>query len=343
MKRILPLLSVLALVLSGCVWPFGAAGGIVQGVVYADLNGNGTIEAGEGPLDGVTVQLDGCGPTQSQVTGADGAFNFSGLPAGSCTVQVSKAGWIFSGSFPSLGYPVPVASDPDLPTAFSMFMAPVSDALPTDTPGAGDATATPTPSETPVSATATVAFTSTPSTPMVAALDADVNCRFGPSTGYLSVGALVAGNWVPITGRLADSSWWQIQNPLGPGTYCWVAGGVAQTAGNPGLAPVLLPPVGLVIEVSVTVETFYTACGGPNPSDFHGFITTNGPTTVTFHWEITGDKTNTTSDEEIIFAAAGTQEVFPGAYSADCGEYRVTLVITSPNSVSAFQDYTIPP
>jgi Ig-like domain from next to BRCA1 gene/SdrD B-like domain len=99
-------------------------GGVVQGVVYADLNGNGANEAGEGPLQGVDVNLTGCGAAQTQTTGADGAFSFVGLPAGSCLVQVSKAGWAFSGSFPSLGYPIPVASDPNLPTSFSIFMAP---------------------------------------------------------------------------------------------------------------------------------------------------------------------------------------------------------------------------
>lgn len=101
-------------------------GGIVQGVVYADLNGNGTIEAGEDPLDGVDVYLDGCGPQQIQTTAADGAFDFQNLLAGSCTLQVLKGGWGFSGSTPSIGYPVPVASDPNLPTALSLYMAPAT-------------------------------------------------------------------------------------------------------------------------------------------------------------------------------------------------------------------------
>ncbi|MCW5875428.1 MAG: hypothetical protein KIS85_00980 [Anaerolineales bacterium] len=101
---------------------------IVQGVVYADANGNGLIETGEDPLDDVDVHLDGCGASQVQTTAADGAFNFSGLPAGSCTLQVFKAGWGFSGSAPSVGYPVPVASDPYLPTALGIYLAPMADA-----------------------------------------------------------------------------------------------------------------------------------------------------------------------------------------------------------------------
>ncbi|HET7010163.1 MAG TPA: SdrD B-like domain-containing protein, partial [Anaerolineales bacterium] len=111
-----------SLVLAACTWPPG--GGVVQGVVYADLNGNASIESGEGPLEGVDVTLTECGPTLTQTTAADGAFHFSNLPAGSCLVQAAKAGWTFSGSFPSLGYPIPVASDPNLPTSFSIFLAP---------------------------------------------------------------------------------------------------------------------------------------------------------------------------------------------------------------------------
>jgi hypothetical protein len=89
--------------------------GIVQGVVYAGLS--------QAPLDGVEVTLQGCGPQQIQTTIADGAFNFTGLPTGSCTVSVFKQDWSFISSIPDLGvYPIPVASDPNLPTAFSITM-----------------------------------------------------------------------------------------------------------------------------------------------------------------------------------------------------------------------------
>ena len=123
-----PLVLLCSLVLGACdLLPGASGGGVVQGVVYTDLNGNGGIEAGEGPLQGVDVNLTGCGPDLTQTTAADGAFHFGGLPAGSCLVQVSKGGWGFSGSFPSLGYPIPVASDPSKPTAFSIFMASMMD------------------------------------------------------------------------------------------------------------------------------------------------------------------------------------------------------------------------
>lgn len=142
-----------------------SGGGVVQGLVYADLNGDGDIQSGEGPLDGVTVDLSGCGPALSQVTGNDGKFAFVNLPAGSCQVQVTKNGWNFSGSFPQLNYPIPVASDPSLPTAFSIYMAPAAGILatitqpPAPTPTLA-ATAIPSATPTPIAAAASISVQS---------------------------------------------------------------------------------------------------------------------------------------------------------------------------------------
>ena len=99
-------------------------GGIVQGVVYAGLS--------QSPLEGVAVTLKGCGPDQTQLTLADGAFSFESLPAGSCTLEVFKQDWGFISSIPDLitpssevfseQYPVPVVSDPNLVTILSIIM-----------------------------------------------------------------------------------------------------------------------------------------------------------------------------------------------------------------------------
>jgi len=84
-------------------------------------------------------------------------------------------------------------------------------------------------------------------------------------------------------------------------------------------------------------------CGGPNPVDVSGTISTNGAATVTFHWEMRGDRINTTSDESIVFSGAGTQTIREGAYSVDCGNYSARLVITSPNDFAAITYYSIFP
>jgi len=64
---------------------FGFVLGGLSGVVFADDNGNGERDAGEAGLAGVSVTLDGTPGTTT--TGADGAYAFEGLVAG--TYQVS--------------------------------------------------------------------------------------------------------------------------------------------------------------------------------------------------------------------------------------------------------------
>jgi uncharacterized protein YraI len=333
-------IAILVLALASCSLP--RTGGIVQGVVYADLDGSGTIEEpAEGPLEGVQVTLEDCGPTQTQVTGADGAFHFADLPEGTCHVSVMKGGWEFSGSFPLISYPMPVASDPDLPTAFSMFMAPVMDFIPTDTPVPGVPTDTPVPGVP----------TDTPTLPpdagpaMVTPSGSEaVNCRFGPGTAYLAVGGLAVGSTVPITGKSGDGMWWQIQNPMAIGTFCWVSAAVTHTSGNISAVPVVAAPAAFVVSVSVSAPAvIHGFCHGPNATAFQVSIATNGPATVMYHVEIyNGDGTwrNSTTDAALTFASAGTQTVDPGgAYKTDCGEFYIVAVITSPNALTSAQTH----
>jgi uncharacterized protein YceK len=329
-------------------------GGNVQGVVYADLNGNGVVDSGEGPLEGVIISLSGCGSILTQTTAADGKFNFTNLPEGSCLVSASENGWIFSGSTPSLGYPVPVASNPDLPTSFSMEMAPVaaylstSIASPLSSPAETlteamtmtlSATDTPTftPTDTP---TSTPTDTETP-TPFLAVLvsptNQDVNCRVGPSMAWLDVGALKKGQSAAVLGTNDSHSWWVIDNSFYiPGTTCWVSGAVTAITGDVTLVPVLTTPRAWVTLVDIaTAKVVHGTCGGSNATTFDGAITTNGPTTVTFHWEIyttSGILLSKTSDQQLVFTSYGTQHVDPGSYSTDCGDYYIELIITSPNA-----------
>lgn len=104
--------------------PNAESTGIIEGVVFAGLS--------QSPLDGVQVTLEGCGPVQIQITAADGAFNFSGLPAGSCLISVLKPDWSFISYIPdaivassdtfSTQYPIPVVSDPNQVTLLSVIM-----------------------------------------------------------------------------------------------------------------------------------------------------------------------------------------------------------------------------
>jgi uncharacterized protein YraI len=324
--------------------PASGTGGVVRGVVYGDLNGNGVIDPGEGPLTGAQVSLAGCGAVQNQVTPADGSFNFTSLPTGTCQVTATKTGWHFSGSFPSLSYPIPVASDPSLPTSFSIYLAPDSTAtstaaiVPTDT-----FTLTPV---TPT-ATATLAVTVTLSAPMVMADTVNANCRFGPGTDFSSVGVLMVGQTVPILGTISDQSWWQIANPGSPNTQCWVANSVTSTSGDLSKVPIVPIPTGLVVSVSVSTPAIvHGICKGPNPTWFKVSITTNGPATVIYHLEIfNGDGTlrNKTSDTTLMFASASTQTFDPGgAYNTDCGNnFKIKVLVTSPNSKSGQATWSV--
>jgi hypothetical protein len=74
--------------------------GAISGRLYADMNNNGTYDAGEAPLRGWTVYLDANGngvldagePTA--LTGNAGEYQFAHLPSGSYPVrQVRPAGW----------------------------------------------------------------------------------------------------------------------------------------------------------------------------------------------------------------------------------------------------------
>jgi hypothetical protein len=93
--------------------------------------------------------------------------------------------------------------------------------------------------------------------------------------------------------------------------------------------------------VDVTLPSTVT-CGGPNPVTFSGTIRTNGAVEVKFQWEITGDKTNTTSPETLSFTDAVTRDVpDPGARNVDCGKYKITLHVIGPNDISASKNFKV--
>ena len=197
---------------------------------------------------------------------------------------------------------------------------------------------TPTPTNSPVPTIA-----ATPSVPVVTPNAVNVSCRFGPDVAYDSVSVLTFGSSTQVAGRSADSAWWYVHDPANPSGFCWIFSGVVTIAGPTGGIPVVAPPAAIVTGVTAGVQIPATiACGGPNPVEFSGKITTNGEATVKYQWEITGDKTNTTSPETLEFSDAGTQDVpSPGAYNVDCGKYTVTLHVLSPNDISAKKSFKI--
>lgn len=220
--------------------------------------------------------------------------------------------------------PAPNATGPaslDTPTSL----------LPTFTPTAG------------IASTATIV--PSPTVPQVTPISSNVNCRSGPDVAYSAVSYVNFGQFAQIAGRNDDTSWWYVVDPFNSGSFCWVSASVVNTLGNLANIPVIAPPAAVVTKVTVDASVASPVyCGGPNVIEFSGKITTNGSTKVTFQWEITGDKTNTTSPENINFKAAGTKSApDPGAYKADCGNYTITLHVLSPNDISASKSFKVKP
>ncbi len=232
----------------------------------------------------------------------------------------------------------------NFPMFTSAYRATPSPSVPTA--GPTDTLAAPLPSPSPTAGllgTSTPTTVPTPSVPSVTPTTGNVNCRSGPDVAYDAVSVLTSGTSTQIIGRLSDSSWWYVQNPTDRSSFCWINAGVVTRIGPDTDIPVQTPPPAIANKVTVNVTLPSTiTCGGPNPVQFSGTISTNGAATVTYQWEITGDKSNTTSPQTLTFTDAGTQDAAnPGAYNVDCGNYKVTLHVTSPNNISASKDFKV--
>ena len=197
-------------------------------------------------------------------------------------------------------------------------------------------TLTPVPTETPLPTP-----TSTPDAPIVWPKDLGVNCRYGPGKEWEAVSSLSSGTVVEIEGRTINTAWWYVRDPISLGEFCWVAYDVVDTAGNLNIIPIVKPPLASVTTVTVDAIVIFTACGNSNQVTFNGAITTNGPETVTYHWEVDGDTQSTIPDEIIQFSESGTQKLTGDFFSADCGDYSVKMLVTSPNEISAEKAFKI--
>lgn len=210
-------------------------------------------------------------------------------------------------------------------------------APPTGTPESAPPTETftPLPSLTP-----TITLTPTPSVPTVTASDKPVNCRFGPGTAWEPVDGLDVGESEEILGKNDSGSWWQIQ--IGS-KLCWVAASVTTAGGNLGSVPVVSIPQALVTAVGLDIDpstVTVPGCVFPGPSvELNGTITTNGPVTVTWHWETS--EGNVSSSVTLDFDAFGSQKVSDVYKGGGEGTHWVKLVVTSPNSKLVKTDYKV--
>jgi hypothetical protein len=172
---------------------------------------------------------------------------------------------------------------------------------------------------------------------------AAVNCR-SAGTDWLALSGLNVGASSQIVGKSGDGGWWYIVDPLNSSRKCWVASSVTNTAGNLTTIPIAEAPKATVTNVSLDVEPDIinaAACpGAGDPIEFAGSIETNGPTTVTWHFETQQSGALTTQTLE--FEKFGETE-FSTNYTPLLGEgtYWVRLIVTSPNAMQAEAKYEI--
>ena len=213
----------------------------------------------------------------------------------------------------------------------------------TETPGAPLNTPIPTltlvPTETPLPT-----FTPTPTIPIAWPLDKGVNCRFGPSTDWVSIGALLVGQTAAIQGKNGDATWWYVATPDNPGHPCWVAGSVTVTSGNLANLPVINPPTASVTNISVKLEPnefSIAGCIGPvQPINFKGSITVNGPVEVDWYFET--EQSGAMNVYTTKFNSADTKTVEDSfTPTVIAGSYWVKLITTTPNGKVGEAKYKI--
>jgi len=122
-----------------------------------------------------------------------------------------------------------------LPT-FTLPPSPTPQAVsPTFTPAAPPTPSATLAAPTPTPAVPTAQPSATPGGNLAAVtVDVNLNVRAGPGIDYPRVGSLAPGSTVPIVGRNADSSWWQIAFEDVPEGKGWISAqyGTARNTGN---------------------------------------------------------------------------------------------------------------
>jgi len=192
------------------------------------------------------------------------------------------------------------------------------------------------PTETPLAT-----LTSTPDAPVAWPKDLGINCRYGPGQEWEVISTILPDTMIEIKGRTVNTAWWYVSNPLSPNDFCWVAYDVVDTAGNLNTVPIVDPPVAAVTTVALEAVVDFTTCGEKNQVMFNGSLKANGPVTVTYHWEVSGDVQETFAEDTITIIQSGTQKVSTNTFSAGCGDYIVKLVATSPNETSVEKAFKI--
>lgn len=200
---------------------------------------------------------------------------------------------------------------------------------------------TPQPTLEPVSTTPptltipTLTFTPTPVVLSIQVTAELINCRSGPGTIFDTVTEIQQGRTLRATARNDSTTWFYVNDPGNPGGFCWVSADVTQVSDEASLLPIMQPPVAIVTNVDLRVEPnrIDVNCSQfPQTVFFEALVTTNGPTLLTWKWEISNGAVSDVGT--LIFESAGTQAINEYYQINSANDYWVKLLVLTPNEVS---------
>jgi uncharacterized protein YraI len=169
-----------------------------------------------------------------------------------------------------------------------------------------DATAVPTQPAEPTA-------TATPEQPLVTA-DVNANVRGGPGLNYYVIGSLNEGQSAVVTGRNADSSWWQISYQ---GSAAWIANSVVTANAQAANVPVASapPPPPTSTSVPPTATPAPSATSAPTTGFWADQTSLSAGQCTALNWNLTNIKAVYVSfgfgyDKQGV-AGQGSQQVCP--------------------------------
>ncbi|MCC7161314.1 MAG: PD40 domain-containing protein [Anaerolineae bacterium] len=169
---------------------------------------------------------------------------------------------------------------------------------PTDTP---EPTATQVPT---VASTDTPSPTSTP-TPVTGVVKSTLNVRQEPTTRATLLGVLTKDDVVTLVGRTEDSSWLQINYPLGESTTAWVIAERIDTTANLAALPVISATAATTATAVTTSVAAITSTAGTRatPTPDTGTVTATSAATATV--QATVETTTTVTVEATVVPPTG--------------------------------------
>jgi hypothetical protein len=186
----------------------------------------------------------------------------------------------------------------------------------------------------------------------------ETNCRLGPDIVYDRVGGLVPGVMPEVFALDPTRSYYYIENPTYPGSYCWVWGFYATEVGDFSGLPIYLPgptptPMNTTTPGTPTptgpTPTGFTAtpsgylCSQESQTPADGTTFTTSQTSQDLVWVISNDGPNAWAASEVsINFASGTNlhgaDTYPLPATAAGATAPITLDIVMPPTAGEYTE-----